>query len=323
MAGHSGKYPRGPRRLTAGPFPRKRWGRGRLVPPGPGPPQRAIQRRHLVPRAAGSWWAFLKARTGAHYVDSNHTGAQAARLSVLRSAYAAASLSLRARGARECRVPGSREARFGAHRGSVIRPGLGAASSASPVWLGPGWGRRSREGRSLHQGRRRQRAPPLPALHLGMSGSSTWALRVTLGRPPCATSRRRAAQCQPILGARGRSSGGVEARDSGEQRARREDPAARALGPFGEAGRASPRAEPRARSPRPAGWVSGIPPRGGAALGVGCPWGPFPPEQERSLRLAAACGDQAPPREGAAPPCRARAWAPGCLVLVEAPGYRY
>lgn len=101
MAGHTGKYPRGPRRLTAGLFPRKRWGRGRLVPLGPGPPQRAIQRRHLVPGAAGGWWAFLKARTGAHYVDSNHMGAQAARLSVLRSAYAAASLSLCAE------VPGS------------------------------------------------------------------------------------------------------------------------------------------------------------------------------------------------------------------------
>lgn len=46
-----------------------------------------------MPGAAGSWWALLTARTGAHYVESNHMGAQAARLSVLRSAYAATSLS--------------------------------------------------------------------------------------------------------------------------------------------------------------------------------------------------------------------------------------
>ena len=140
MAGHAGNYPLGLRRLTAGPFPREPWGKGRLVPQGPGPPQRAIQRRHLVPAAAGSWWAFLTARTGAHYVESNHMGAQAARLSILSSAYAAASLSLGARGARECLVPGSRQGQIQSSGGSVMRRGLEAASSASPVQPGPGWG---------------------------------------------------------------------------------------------------------------------------------------------------------------------------------------
>lgn len=55
-------------------------GKGRLVPRGPGPPQRAIQKRHLVPGTAGSGWALLTARTGAHYVRPNHMGARAARL---------------------------------------------------------------------------------------------------------------------------------------------------------------------------------------------------------------------------------------------------
>lgn len=85
MAGHKEVSPRA-ELLTTGPFPRDPCGQGRLVPQGPGPPQRAIQRRHLVPGTAGSWWALLTARTGAHYVESNHMGAQAARLSVLRSA---------------------------------------------------------------------------------------------------------------------------------------------------------------------------------------------------------------------------------------------
>lgn len=167
MAGHTGKYPHGPRLLPTGPFPRKRGGNGRLAPLGPGPPQRAIQRRHLVRGAAGSWWAFLKARTGAHYVDSNHMGAQAARLSVLRSVYAAASPSLSTRGARERRVPGSPEAGVRAPRGSVTRTGLGAAPSASPAWLGPGWGRRSREeGACIREGGGGRRASP-PSSPLG------------------------------------------------------------------------------------------------------------------------------------------------------------
>lgn len=50
-----GKYP--PRAEPAnhtGPFPREPCGNGRLVPQGPGPPpQRVIQRRHLVPGSAG------------------------------------------------------------------------------------------------------------------------------------------------------------------------------------------------------------------------------------------------------------------------------
>lgn len=145
MAGH--KYPRGLRRLTTVPFPRKPRGKGRLVPQGPGPPQRAIQRRHLVPGAAGSWWAFLTVRTGAHYVESNHMGAQAARLSALRSAFADASLSLGACGARERRVPGSREGQIlSAPRLSYLPGAESCIISISSV-AGPGLGEEEEEGR--------------------------------------------------------------------------------------------------------------------------------------------------------------------------------
>lgn len=60
------------------------------------------------------------------------------------------------------------------------------------------------------------------------------------------------------------------------------------------------------------------------------PWGPFPPGQERSLRPAAACGDQAPLREGAAPPCPAQRLGAGAvwchlwllLPVIAPPGRR-
>lgn len=70
------------------------------------------------------------------------------------------------------------------------------------AWGGGG----GKEGVCIREGDGRERLP-LPAPHLRMSGSSTWALRVTLGRPPCSTSLGRATQVLPILGARGRSSG--------------------------------------------------------------------------------------------------------------------
>lgn len=157
---------------------RERGGNGRLVPQARSPPQRAIQRRHLVLAAAGSWWARLTARTGAHYVASNHMGAQAAWLSVLSSAGAAASLSLRAR------VPGlacGRGARLSSARagltarlGSIIRPRLPAAVSASPVQPeagqgGDGGGRESASRKEAGTGYERR---PLPAPHSGRSGCS-------------------------------------------------------------------------------------------------------------------------------------------------------
>lgn len=64
--------------------------------------------------------------------------------------------------------------------------------------------------------------------------------------------------------------------------------------------------------------------RGGdPALGQVCPQGCqdpglFPPPEQRSQRAAAAYPDQAPPREGAAPPCRAprpRAQGVWCSVV--------
>lgn len=135
-----------------------------------------------MPGAAGSWWALLTARTGAHYVEANHMGAQAARLSILRSACAAASLSLGARGAQEHRVPG--RARFKARRGSAVRPGLGAASSASPVKPGPDWGRRKREGGSLHQRKRQRGAPPPPGSPPGVAGQLSLGAPADLGETP-------------------------------------------------------------------------------------------------------------------------------------------
>lgn len=149
-------------------------------------------------------------------MESNHMGAQAARLSVLRSAYAAASVPLGSRDAREHRASGftggrSLRARFKARLGSIIRPRLGAASSespAKPVRTGGGGG--GREGVSLREEGGQRTTPPPRTSWLSTRndlGSSAGALRVTLGRPLCATSLRRAAQFLPILGARGRSSG--------------------------------------------------------------------------------------------------------------------
>ncbi|KAB1262838.1 hypothetical protein Cadr_000021153 [Camelus dromedarius] len=172
----TGKYPHGPRRLTAGPFPGEPYGHKGAWYLGP-------WRRHLVPGASGSWWALLTARTGAHYVESNHMGAQAARLSVLRSAYAAASVPLGSRDAREHRASGftggrSLRARFKARLGSIIRPRLGAASSESPA----------KPGGSQPQRRRRAEndtpSPHLLALHSERSGQLSRGTSGDLGETP-------------------------------------------------------------------------------------------------------------------------------------------
>lgn len=71
---------------------------------------------------------------------------------------------------------------------------------------------------------------------------------------------------------------------------------------------------------RPTGSRGGDP-----ALGQVCPQGHqppglFPPREQRSQRAAAACPDQAPPREGAAPPCPApRPRAQGVWCSVASP----
>lgn len=129
-----------------------------------------------MPGAAGSWWAFLKARTGAHYVDSNHMGAQAARLSVLRSADAAASLSLSARGARERRVPGSREARLSSPR-LGYPPRAGSCIISISGVAGPGLGEEEQGRKESASGKEAAASASPPCSPLG----DVWQLN--LGAP--------------------------------------------------------------------------------------------------------------------------------------------
>lgn len=153
----------------------------------------------------------------------------------------------------------------------------------------------------LPQGRRIPRISSCPH-------GTVWAARVTLGRPLYATSRRKAAWTQSILGARGRSSG--QSRCAGLRRRgalqARGDPAAGARRPFGEVGN-----NDAGVSPGAAGRCQPDPAGGGSARGGACPGDLSRPGRERSRRPATACGDRAPPREGAAPPCQPRGWEPG------------
>lgn len=147
-----------------GPFPKQpcRKGRGHLRVRGP--PQRAIQPRHLVPGASGSGWALLSARTGAHYVGSSHMARQQLGFG-FRGALQPPQLSPSAPG-----VPGAPRPAFGARarpggppiRGApLLSPGLGTASSASPAKPGRDSGRLGGGG-CLHQREGRLRAPPHP-----------------------------------------------------------------------------------------------------------------------------------------------------------------
>lgn len=238
-------------------------------------------------------------------------GAQAARLSVLRSAYAATSHP--APEVPRARVPGFARGPpgstgFKARLGSIIRSGLGAA----PAKPGPDWGRRRREGRESASGKEAGSGRlPLPALHSGRSGQLSLGSPYDLGETPLRDLPR--ARCTGS--AHPRRSGALLWQESGrgtreERRAPGAgDPAARARLPFGEAGCTSSREEARGVSrvqrALSAGAGGGVDPRAGTPA-----WGHFPPGQERSLR-----GPGATTRGGGAPMPGPEAGYPCCLMF--------
>lgn len=191
-----------------------------------------------------------------------------------------------------------------AHLDPIIRPGLEAASAASSVELEAGLGgeRRGRESASATEAGRSASRSSLP---LG----ATRALRVTLWETPQSTSGvglRRFCTSWALGGAAPCGSGCAGLARSGALQAR--GPAARAQG-GGRRGR-----EHLFCGTTTPGCYRDLPTRsrgGDPALDQVCPQGClppglFPPREQRSRRAAAACPDRAPPREGAAPPCRAR-----------------
>lgn len=191
-----------------------------------------------------------------------------------------------------------------AHLDPIIHPGLEAASATSSVKLeaGPGGERRGRESASATEAGRSASRSSLPP-------GAIRALRVTLWETPQSTSGvglRRFCTPWALGGAARCGSRCAGLARSGALRAR--GPAARA---------------PRRRAERPGASLPGNHSAGGyrdrptsswdgdPALGRVCPRGRlprglFPPPEQRSQRAAAACPDQEPPREGAAPPCPAR-----------------
>lgn len=281
-----------------------------------------------MPGAAESWWALMTARTGAYYVESNHIGAQAARLSVLSSAHAAASsLSalLGCPGAPRPRLcaRSSQEGQIHSSPGIYYPPGAASCIISISSEAGSGWGRRRREG---SESRKEAAADASFALlsTRGCLGSSAWALRMTLGRPVCAASPGRAARFLPILGARGRSSGrsrraGLRTREAllalGTQQPAHSGPLEKLGAPLSgnNQARGLPGMGRRCQRDPAAGRVCTrrCPPRGSLPL-----------RQEHSLRRTAACGAPAPPSEGAAPSCRTEAGRRRRLVLVVRPASR-
>lgn len=104
---------------------------------------------------------------------------------VLRSAYAATSLSLGARGAGSAWSQAPGRARFRAPEAQLYAGGWELhhqhlQCSRARAGGGEGGGK---EGVCIREGGGRERLR-LPAPHSGQAGSSAWALRVTLGRPP-------------------------------------------------------------------------------------------------------------------------------------------
>lgn len=215
-----------------------------------------------------------------------------------------------ARPSREHRIQSSPRLNHPLRAGSCI-------ISSSPE-AGSGLGEEE-EGGSLHQGRRRAAgASPSLLFTRGGLGSSAWALRMTLGRPLCATSPGRATRVLPIPGARGRSSGrsqgaGLGRRGAlltrGTQQPAHGGPLERPGAPLtGKKHAGSPGSSRRCQREPAAGRVRT---RGA------CPGDLSRPGQERSLR-----GPGATTRGGGAPMPGPEAGRPGCLMLVGAPASR-
>lgn len=140
--------------------------------PGPWvpPAQRAIQRRHLVPGAAGSWWALLTENRGplcgmqSHGRASGLVFGSEKRLCSHRSARSRAARRAGSQALRAA-LPAAPDSKLAQAQASA-RAGLGAASAAAPEEPGPdrGWGG---WGGSLHRGRRRAAGASPPCSPLG------------------------------------------------------------------------------------------------------------------------------------------------------------